>query len=153
MKGRRKILSTGIRLLTAGLLPLYASITRVFAADDPRPEFAASTVEQVLGYYFGTTDAADDASIKIILPIASEHKHLIPFKIIAPSADKIAVVTDANSEPLILAMDQIKQSPSVIVGRARIERSGMLSCYVMRNGALGRSSRRVTISGYWQEQT
>lgn len=152
MNRRRNILSTGIRLLAAGLLPFYSSFTRVFAADDPRPEFAASTVDQVLGYYFGTTDAADDASIKIILPIASEHRHLVPFKIIAPNAEKIAVLTDANSEPLILAMDQIKQSPSVIVGRARFERSGMLTCYVMRNGNLGRSSRRVTVSGYWQEQ-
>jgi len=139
--------------MSAGGLSLLSAWARVFASDDPRPEFAATAINQVLLFYFGTSDAADDASIDIIVPLVSEHGDLVPFKIIAPGAEKIAVVTDANPEPLILAIDQIRHSPGVIVGRARFAQSGTLTCYVMRSGVLGRASRRVAVPGHWQEQS
>ena len=121
------------------------------AATDPRPEFAANEIDQVLNFYFGSSDAADDASIKITAPLVTERKELVPFKIEAAGAEKIAVVTDANPEPLILAMEQIHDRHGVIIGRARLDKTGLLSCYVMRNGLLGRASQRITVSGHWKE--
>ena len=151
MISRRTFLGKFLQLVALGTYPIHALFNRVYADSDPRPEFAAQSIDEVLGYYFGTTEVADDGSIEIIVPITTERNHLVPFKIIAPKAEKVAILTDANPEPMIMGMDQIKQSPMVLIGRARFSRSGLLYCYVMRNGILGRASRRVTVSGHWYE--
>lgn len=151
MRNRRQFLANVFRLaLTSGLL-LADGITRVVAAVDPRPEFSSTEIDQVLSFYFGTSDAADDASIRIIAPLVTERRELVPFKIEAPGAEKIAIVTDANPEPLILAMDQITDKSGVVIGRARLQKTGLLICYVFRNNVLTRATRKVNVSGHWQQ--
>ena len=151
MRNRRHFLANAIRLaMTSGLL-LADGITRVVAAVDPRPEFSSTEIEQVLSFYFGTSDAADDASIRIIAPLVTEQRELVPFKIEAPGAEKIAIVTDANPEPLIMAMDQITDKTGVVIGRARLQKTGLLICYVLRNNVLTRATRKVNVSGHWQQ--
>lgn len=121
------------------------------AASDPRPEFAATALGDVLEFYFGIRDASDDASIRIETPLEVPNGELVPFRVTAPGVEKIALLTDANSEPLIMAMDQIRDRQATMIGRARLTRSGHLACFALRNGRVGRSVRRVEISGDWRE--
>lgn len=133
------------------MIHLIGGLKIAFAAVDPRPEFATTDIEQVLLFYFGTSDAADDASIEITAPLVTENSELVPFKIEAPGAEKIAVLTDANPEPLILAMDQITDKAGIVVGRARLRRTGYLACYVMRNEVLTRATLKINVAGHWYE--
>ncbi|MGB5708931.1 MAG: thiosulfate oxidation carrier protein SoxY [Arenicellales bacterium] len=152
MRNRRRFLSNAIRLAMASGLLLADGITRVVAAVDPRPEFSSTEINQVLSFYFGTSDAADDASIRIVAPLVTEQRELVPFKIEAPGAEKIAILTDANPEPLILAMDQIADKTGVVIGRARLQKTGLLKCYVLRNNVLTRATRKISVSGHWQQR-
>lgn len=148
---RRQFLTSALSVLTGSLLYLADGARSVFAAFDPRPEFASSEVEQVLQFFFGTSDAADDASIRITAPLVTENREVVPFKIYAPGAEKIAVMTDANPEPLIIAMDRVMDKSGVVIGRAQLRRTGNLMCYVMRNSVLTRASIRINVAGHWQE--
>lgn len=148
---RRRFLTSALSVVTGSLLFLAGGARSVFASLDPRPEFASSKVEQVLLFYFGTSDAADDASIRITAPLVTENREVVPFKIHAPGAEKIAVMTDANPEPLIIAMDRVMDKSGVIIGRAQLRRTGYLMCYVMRNDILTRASARINVAGHWQE--
>ncbi len=136
----------GVAWLGAGAL-----FQRAFAAPDPRPEFSATALGDVLDFYFGQRDAADDASIDIVVPLEVSLGELVPFRVSAPGVEKIAVLCDANPEPLVMAMDQIRGNPAVLVGQARMERSGHLACFALRNGRLGRAVRRVDIAGSWRD--
>ncbi len=147
-KPRRDLLIAGMSLTTASLTGFIPSS---FAASDPRPEFAATGLGDVLDFYFGIRDASDDASIRIEAPLEVPHGELVPFRVTAPGVEKIALLTDANTEPLIMAMDQIRDRQATMIGRARMARSGHLACFALRNGRIGRSVRRVEISGTWRE--
>ncbi|MGI9319705.1 MAG: thiosulfate oxidation carrier protein SoxY [bacterium] len=151
MANRRDFLASAVRLATVSVMQLVGGLKIASAAIDPRPEFSATEIEQVLAFYFGTSEAADDASIRITAPLVTESSELVPFKIEAPGATKIAVITDANPEPLILAMDQIVDNAGVIIGRARLQRTGLLECYVMRGDVLTRASLKINVAGHWQE--
>ncbi len=148
---RRTFLTKTCKTALGGALWLVGWVSDAIAAPDPRPEFSSTEINQVLNFYFGTSDAADDASIKIIAPLITEHQALVPFKVEAAGAEKIAVVTTANPEPLILAMEQIRDPRGMIIGRARLEKTGILSCYVWRNGTLGRASQNITVAGHWRD--
>ena len=151
MGGRRQFLTSALQVVTGSLIFLAGRARSVFAALDPRPEFASEEIEQVLQFYFGTSDAADDASIRITAPLVTENREVVPFKIDAPGAEKIAVMTDANPQPLIIAMDRVVDKSGVIIGRAQLQRTGTLICYVMRNNVLTRASTRINVAGHWQE--
>ncbi len=116
---------------------------------DPRPEFASIDTKLILEFYFGASDAADDATIEIDAPLVSGSTELVPFRIVAPGAEKLVVTSTVNQQPLILAMDQIRESTAVVNGRARLQQTGEIVCYALRNGEIGRASRRVAISGHW----
>ena len=77
-------------------LGAYFSDHRLWAAEDPRPEFSAEEIGRILEFYFGTREAADDGSIEISIPQAIENKALVPFRIQAPGAEKIALFAEAN---------------------------------------------------------
>ncbi len=149
MTNRRKFLTSALKFTAASMMHLLGGIKSALAAIDPRPEFASTEIEQVLLFYFGTSDAADDASIRIIAPLVTENRELVPFKIEAPGAEKIAVLTDANPEPLILAMEQVTDKAGIVIGRARLRRTGSLACYVMRNEVLTRASLKINVAGHW----
>ena len=155
-KGRRQFLKcaswAGIGTGIGGLFSWLTPLRFAFAGPDPRPEFASTTMQQVLAFYFGSTESADDASIVITAPLVAEHNQMLPFKIKAPGAGKIAVLFDANPEPLIMAMEQPGSKSGVIVGRARLAGSGVLHCYAMRNGVVGHASLRIAVAGHWQQQ-
>lgn len=148
---RRRLLVSSLRYGLGLLLPLTGLIRRGFAATDPRPEFSATDVEQVLLFYFGMVDAADDASIEIEAPLTTTANTLVPFKVRARGVERLVVVCDANPQPLVLAMDRINSPVAIASGRARISRSGQLFCYALKNGSLSRASRRISIGGHWQE--
>ena len=48
-----------------------------------------------------------------------------------------------------MAMEQIQDRAGVMIGQARLDHSGIVTCYALRDGVLGRASRRVTVSGHW----
>lgn len=137
--------------ITAAVLgvPGLVAATPALAASDPRPEFAARDIEQVLDFFFGTRFAADDASIQIVAPLVTEQRSLVPFEVRAPGADRIAVMFDGNDEPLIIALDQAGGGSGLITARARLERSGLLHCYAMRGDQLGRATRQINVAGHW----
>lgn len=151
MPKRRKFLISALQFTAASVIQLIGGLKTASAEVDPRPEFATTEIAQALLFYFGTSDAADDASIRITAPLVTENRELVPFKIEAPGAEKIAVLTDANPEPLILAMDQLSDKAGIVIGRARLRRTGTLACYVMRNEVLTRATLKINVAGNWYE--
>lgn len=155
MRLRRQLLRNIASWMTIGFIPSALLRSRVALASntfiDPRPEFASRETRQILAFYFGTTDAADDATIEIEAPLVSGSKEIVPFRVIAPGAEKLVVVSTINSQPLILAMDQIRESIAVVNCRARLSQTGEIVCYSLRNGQVGRASRRVSLSGHWDK--
>lgn len=153
MPSRRQFFATTRNLLATAIAPFAGWFSLSAAASiDPRPEFAATTIEEVLAFYFGTTKAADDASIKIIASQIVSENQLVPFKIHAPGARKMAVLFDHNPSPLIMAMDQRLNHHGIIIGRARITTSGTLHCYAMRNDLVGHATLRLSVAGKWREK-
>ena len=148
MRRRRFLTATGLSA-TFSLLPALFGIGQSRASTDPRPEFASTEIEQVLNFYFGASDSEDDASIEITIALATESRKLVPFKVRAPGAEKIALLTDANPQPLIMAMDQIRDRSGTMIGQARLHKTGSVICYALRDGSIGRASRRVQVSGHW----
>ena len=151
LANRRRLIRSGVRIAAAAFLGAGALFRRAYAAQDPRPEFAAGAFEDVLESFFGVRDASDDASIAIETSLEVLHGELVPFRISVPGVEKIALLTDANDDPLIMAMDRIQDRRAVMIGHARLQRSGRLVCYALRDGQLGRSERRVQIVGAWRE--
>ena len=148
-RDRRQFLRSGVlATVSAVAAPVFPG--SVIAADDPRPEFAATSIEQVLDFYFGTRFAADDASIEILSPLATESRELVPFQVRAPGASRMAVLFDGNPEPLIIASDLSDSRNGFLHARARLQQTGFLHCYAMRGEVLGRATRRITVSGHWQ---
>ena len=149
---RRVLLANSLRTITLlGAFGVGTSTTRASAPPrDPRPEFAARDLGDVLEFHFGIRDAADDASIAIVAPLEVPSGDLVPFRVSAPGAEKVAVLTDANPEPLVMTMDQVHGGHAVMIGRARMNGSGHLACFALRNGRLGRSTLRVEIAGAWR---
>ena len=145
---RRYFFTRGLQFL-AVLVPFVATKSNATTPKDPRPEFATQSIDQSAEFLFETSDASDDGSIEMTIPLETGHQFLVPFKIRAPGAEKIALFFDGNEQPLILTMDQITQPEAVVIGRLRIEHPGNLICYVLRNGSIGRASRRVSVSGHW----
>ena len=148
---RRGVLRKSLGVASLSLLGLFSVTRRSIASPDPRPEFAAEKLGDVLEFYFGVRDAADDASIEIVAPLEVPTGELVPFRISAPGAEKVAVLTDANPQPMVMAMDQFQGGHAVMIGRARMANSGHLACFALRNGRLGRSTLRIEIAGTWRE--
>ena len=148
---RRALLSNGVRAASVIGACGVSTIQASTFSQDPRPEFAAQDLGNVLEFYFGVRDAADDASIIISAPLEVASGELVPFRVSAPGAERLAVLTDANREPLIMTMDQVLGRQAVMVGRARMDVSGHLACFALRNGRLGRSTQRVEIAGVWRQ--
>jgi hypothetical protein len=148
---RRRFLAGGLRVLTAMCLGAGPVLRRSIAATDPRPEFSAEGLGDVLEFCFGIRDAADDASIEISVPLEVPRGELVPFRISVPGAEKIALLCDANEKPLVMTMDQVQGNHAVLIGRARMGGSGHLACFALRNGRLGRAVRRVELAGEWRE--
>lgn len=151
LENRRRLLLSGVRMAAALFLGAGALFRWAHAAQDPRPEFAAGEFGDALESFFGVREASDDASIEIETPLEALHGELVPFRVSAPGVEKIALLTDANNDPMIMAMDQIRDRRAVMIGHARLQRSGRLVCYALRDGRLGRSERRVQIVGAWRE--
>ncbi len=151
LENRRQLLLSGVRMVAALFLGAGTLFRRANAAQDPRPEFAAGEFGDVLESFFGVREASDDASIEIETSLEVLHGELVPFRVSVPGVEKIALLTDANNEPLIMAMDLIQDRRAVMIGHARLQRSGRLVCYALRDGQLGRSERRVQIVGAWRE--
>ncbi len=151
LENRRRLLLSGLRMAAALFLGAGTLFRLAHATQDPRPEFAAREFGDALESFFGVREASDDASIEIEASLEVLHGELVPFRVSAPGVEKIALLTDANSDPMIMAMDQIRDRRAVMIGHARLQRSGRLVCYVLRDGQLGRSERRVQIAGAWRE--
>ena len=146
---RRKLLTLLSCTAAGSWFGNHLFFTPAMAFTDPRPEFAADTIDDVLNFYFGTTESEDDASIKITIPLATVDNRLVPFKINAPGAEKIAVFTDANPKPLVMAMEQVSDRRGTLVGQAQLMHSGSIFCYVLRDGVLSHGSRQILVSGHW----
>ncbi len=147
---RRHILHTGLQFVAASVFGLSMAQSPASATPDPRPEFATDQITDALDFYFGIREAQDDASILMQAPREVLHGEMIPFRVTAPHVEKMALLTDANREPLIMTLEQPSASQSVMIGHARLNRGGRLLCYALRNGRLGRAEHPVQITGIWR---
>ncbi len=148
-KNRRWFLNVGSRL--AVFLGAGSVLKRALAASDPRPSFSAQSIEDILEMLFGVREASDDASIDIEAPLEVLQGEWVPFRVSAPGVEKIALLTDAHPEPLIMVLEQMQNHPTVMIGSIRLERNGQLICFAWRDGQLGRAEHPVRIAGTWRE--
>lgn len=148
---RRRALRLGTLAITTTAVLFDQLVDTANAATDPRPEFSATTVNSVLDAHFGTDLAADDASIELIAPLTTERNKLVPFKVRAPGASRIAILFDGNEQPLVLCVDRRLPGSGYISARARLARSGFIHCYALRGDQLGRVTRKINVTGHWRE--
>ncbi len=148
---KRQFFNFGLRTVFAGFLGAVMGLKSAASpATYPVSAFRTQSVDEILMRLFETNDVGEDGSIKIHAPLEAEHPAFIPFRISAPGAEKIAVVVDNNTEPLVLAMDVTGNTSGVIMGTLRMQWSSRISCYAMKQGQLYRASRfvRLSESGY-----
>jgi len=148
---RRSALRLGALAIATAPVLFDRLVDAAHASTDPRPEFSATGVNGVLDAHFGTDLAADDASIELIAPLSTERNTLVPFKVRAPGASRIAILFDGNAQPLVLCVDRRLPAAGYISARARLARSGFLHCYALRGDQLGRVTRKINVAGHWQQ--
>jgi predicted secreted protein len=137
--------------MAAGILGSLLGLKSVFSfASYPVAAFRAQSVDDILMELFETSDAGEDGSIIIQVPLEAEHQAYIPFRISAAGAEKIAVLVDSNPEPLVLSMVPGENTDGVVIGTLQMRSSSTISCYVLKQGQLYLASRQVRLaeSGY-----
>ena len=100
--------------------------------------------------FFETDQSAEDASLIIDSPVEAENPGLVPFKVIAPGAEKVAVFLYPANNPLICATTLSPALGDTLTFTADLSEGTTLVCYALRNQQLFRRSKtiRVGTSGY-----
>lgn len=145
LMNRRRFFNFGFKAVIAGLagiMGLKAESSVAF----PASVFEVASVEQILNQLFETNDVGEDARIHIHVPREAEHRALVPFRIVAPGAERIAVMVDNNPQPLVMTMDIVGNANGVMMGTLKMKTASYISCYAMKQGQLSRAARWVRIA-------
>jgi predicted secreted protein len=148
---KRQFIKRGLQSMVVGVLGTLTGLKSTFSfAAYPVAAFRAQSVDDILVELFETSDAGEDGSINIQVPLEAEHQAYIPFRISATGAEKIAVLVDNNPEPLVLSMVPGKNTDGVVIGTLQVQSSSTISCYAFKQGQLYLATRRVRLaeSGY-----
>ena len=150
---RRKLFKDGLTLCSLLLLPSLKSGSAsetISRYPYPLSAFQAQRDRDALLALFGDGEAAEDASIDITLPIEAEHAGFVPFQVIAPGAEKIALFVDSNTQPLTLVYCLHPGSGHHVRGTLKLEKSSVVTCYTYRENQVFKASRfvRTTVGGY-----
>ncbi len=150
LMNRRQFFNVSFKVMIGGLIGRFSGIKAEASIAYPRSAFAASSIEQILNQLFETSYAGDDASIAIRIPREAEHRELVPFRMSAPGAEKIAVIVDNNPQPLVMVMTIATPADGVVMGTLKMKTDSYISCYAMKQGQLYRAARwvRISQSGY-----
>ncbi len=98
-------------------------------------------MENVLTSLFGTAHALDDTSIQIRLPLEAAHPDSVPFRVVAPNAEKIAVFVMANDAPLSAVVTLHPGAGFMFQGTLSISNNSDIVFYALREKRLYRASR------------
>jgi hypothetical protein len=123
-----------------GMIPTRA------AAGYPVQAFRMSSVEEILLELFETTDSGEDGGLEILISSEVDNPDLVPFRITARHAEKVAILAENNTHPLVMVTDTRNYPEGVIIGALALQRPSVVSCYVLRQGYLYKNSRRITIA-------
>ena len=107
-------------------------------------------LHQVLMEFFETDQSAEDASLIIDSPVEAENPELVPFKVIAPGAEKVAVFLYPANNPLISATTVSPGLADTLTFTADLSEGTTIVCYALRNQQVFRRSKTIRIgaSGY-----
>ncbi|NKB62262.1 MAG: hypothetical protein GKR95_09050 [Gammaproteobacteria bacterium] len=150
---RRKTLKNILLSPFALLIPGFSAAFSAFYSPLGETRNISTFLEnrdKTLRRLFETTEANDDASIIIDMPIEAEHLSYVPFRITATGAEKLAVFIEPAENPLVACFTLYPPCGPTANGTVDLQEGSVISCYVLRNKQLFRSSRyvRTGISGY-----
>ena len=134
---------SGITLMVAGMLARPGS----GFAKHPDTTAHSSYIDQVLTELFGTAVSGEDGGIQIDVPTEAVNQFIVPFRITARNAEKIAVLAERNTEPLIMVLETDNSRPGVVTGTFILERDSEISCFALRQGVLYKNSKYVRLAG------
>ncbi len=100
-------------------------------------------MEPILLEWFGTTRYADDASLRIDLPVEIINPELVPFRVVALDSEKIAIFIEENKHPLVLLSEGGHHAYRELTGIMRAEGGRHFTVYALRNGNLYRNTRTI----------
>jgi hypothetical protein len=110
----------------------------------------SGNVEEILLELFETTDTGEDGGLEISISSQADNPNLIPFRITARHAERVAIIAESNPQPLVMVTDTTNYPEGVIIGTLSLQGPSVVSCYVLRQGYLYKNSRHVDVaaSGY-----
>lgn len=108
--------------------------------------FKLKNVDDVLMTLFDTTIAGEDGSIRIETPQELENSAYVPVRLFTPGAEKIALIIQPATNPLVLAIDPGENFSGMMMTTLQFRQDSEISCYVFRQGQLHKSSRNVELS-------
>jgi len=100
-------------------------------------------MESMLLELFGTSRHADDASLRIDLPVEAINPEFVPFRVVAPDSDRIAIFIEESKYPLLLLSEEGHRAYREITGIMRAEGGQHFTVYALRNGNLHGNTRTI----------
>lgn len=104
-------------------------------------------MESILLELFGTSRYADDASLRIDLPIEVINPEFVPFRVVALDSERIAIFIEENEYPLVLLSEEGHRAYRELTGTMRVEGGQHFTMYALRNGNLHRNTRTIRWNG------
>ena len=142
---RRQFLNAaGALMLGAG--GLAPALSQTAGAPYPGRAFHSAAVDDILLRLFGTRDSGEDGSLRLNVPREAENRLVVPFRVDAGGADKIAVLALANRFPLACVADSANYPHGALLGVLKLEQSSIIACYAMKQGLLHHNSAPVRVA-------
>jgi len=109
--------------------------------------FDSKEMESILLELFGTSRYAEDASIRMDLPVAVINPEFVPFRVAALDSERMAIFIEENNYPLVLLTEEGHRAYRELTGIMRVEGGQRFTVYALRNGNLRRNTRTIRLSG------
>jgi len=130
----------------AGLLSPRA----VLAAEWPSAAFDATSMDDALNGYFGTSDVSDSGDVSVKAPDIAENGAVVPVTVesAVSGTDKVAIFVSKNPTPMIAAFDLTGANPFVST-RIRMGETDNVTGVAHAGGKLYKAGKevKVTIGG------
>lgn len=149
LERRRFLMRSGCCIASvASIIKFAAGSFSVADTANNKAEISAQDEESILTELFDTAQSAQDGSLRIDLPVEVVNPDIIPFRVAATDAERLAVLIQGNQWPLLLKTEVEHRAYCEITGMFRLEQGGEFSCYALRNGKLYKNTQTVRWHGF-----
>lgn len=132
-------------LAVTGLGILPVGIARAARPDEA---FLSKDAKEVLNMVFGTTEAEENAAVKVEAPLQAENGAVVPVQISVgvDAPELIALVIENNPTPLLTVLEPTSRSGSFYSLRVKMAGTDTVYAYVKAGGKLYVAAQEVRVA-------